>query len=993
MTNQSTKPAAIAFKTKARTVDHLGREQIADCPTAISELWKNAYDAYARNTSLNIFDGDNPVAGLFDDGHGMDREEFVNRWLVVGTEAKISNKQSTVKDRLGLKPRIKQGQKGIGRLSCANLGPLLLLVSKRKNCNFVASLLDWRIFENPFLDLNDILIPVIEVKDKEEILSQLSGLFSTLKTNVEGGTDDIERTNRIKTAWKQYDDLSTDRTLNNRPSKLIINSLIQSMFTSRHFEQWSVWRGDTQHGTALLIGEINYDLKIYVDPHSVDAAATSSKEKFFETLSCFVNPFISADSANSQSTHPDFECCAKYWEGELSKTIVGSNKQFTRNDTDQMEHIIDGIINSEGQFVGRVKAFGQWRDETYRLDPPKDLNIPTAKNTKVGPFSLYIATFEFDRSNTTHEQSQWQHFKELATQFSGLMVFRDGLRVMPYGRTDNDFFEIDDRRSRSAGREFWNNRQMFGGLAICQSENPNLKDKAGREGIVDNVAAKTLKALIENILRRSARDYFGNASDIRNQMLTQIREANKDARIREERNKVRRKNTRLFRNRLKDHMKSLPGAASELNRYINNLKINNVKELDEAQDRLAETRVKIVEYKLPGAPKKLGTSEATYFEYKRHITTLVGGASELSDKITKALEAINPAGPFEVYEKHLQRSGGQIHAYIRKWKTSIDELQRSEFERVRLLIDDRNKAFHRELEPITRRVKDEELELNEAIAIIDNVKTKMDSENHAIFPPYISALESLQQSIDLELLATTSDEEIQKLESELERLNSLAQLGISVEIIGHELEAYDDIIGSGLQRLPEEVQNTAAVKDIKIGYDGLTDQLRYLSPLKLSGQRVQRWVSGNEIYQYVQEFFKLNLAKAKITLDASETFKQFRVFDQPSRLYPVFINLVNNSRYWLSQSKLVNRTILFDLVEDEVLISDNGPGVDEENIDNLFSLFFTTKLRGGRGIGLYLCRANLAAGGHRIRYQESNDNPSLDGANFYIWFRGAEFDK
>lgn len=49
-----------AFQTRARTIDHLGREQIADCPTAISELWKNAYDAYARNVSLNIFDGNTP---------------------------------------------------------------------------------------------------------------------------------------------------------------------------------------------------------------------------------------------------------------------------------------------------------------------------------------------------------------------------------------------------------------------------------------------------------------------------------------------------------------------------------------------------------------------------------------------------------------------------------------------------------------------------------------------------------------------------------------------------------------------------------------------------------------------------------------------------------------------------------------------------------------------------------------------------------------------
>ena len=115
-----------AFQTRARTVDHLGREQIADCPTAISELWKNAFDAYARHVELNIFDGNEPVAAIFDDGHGMSAEEFTRRWLVVGTESKATADQTPLEDRNGLKLRPRQGQKGIGRLSCANLGPLLL---------------------------------------------------------------------------------------------------------------------------------------------------------------------------------------------------------------------------------------------------------------------------------------------------------------------------------------------------------------------------------------------------------------------------------------------------------------------------------------------------------------------------------------------------------------------------------------------------------------------------------------------------------------------------------------------------------------------------------------------------------------------------------------------------------------------------------------------------------------------------------------------------
>ena len=54
----------VPFQTRARTIDHLGREQIADCPTAVSELWKNAYDAYARNVTLDIYDGKTPVTAM-----------------------------------------------------------------------------------------------------------------------------------------------------------------------------------------------------------------------------------------------------------------------------------------------------------------------------------------------------------------------------------------------------------------------------------------------------------------------------------------------------------------------------------------------------------------------------------------------------------------------------------------------------------------------------------------------------------------------------------------------------------------------------------------------------------------------------------------------------------------------------------------------------------------------------------------------------------------
>ena len=68
------------FRTKARAVDLLGKGQIADLPTAITELWKNGYDAYADNITADVYlkGYKNLKTSWFvitDDGIGMDRED------------------------------------------------------------------------------------------------------------------------------------------------------------------------------------------------------------------------------------------------------------------------------------------------------------------------------------------------------------------------------------------------------------------------------------------------------------------------------------------------------------------------------------------------------------------------------------------------------------------------------------------------------------------------------------------------------------------------------------------------------------------------------------------------------------------------------------------------------------------------------------------------------------------------------------------------------
>ncbi len=980
------------FQTKARTVDHLGREQIADCPTAVSELWKNAYDAYASRVELNIYDGDEPVAAIVDNGHGMNREDIATRWLVMGSEEKASGQMTPVSDRNGLRVRERHGQKGIGRLSCANLGPVFLLVSKRTSHPFVAAAVDWRLFENLFLNLSDIRIPVAEFTDLEQLFDQVPILFERLSENVTGGDEETRR-QRILSAWNASDRLyrnaKTDDVRPSISSEAILSALSNVSFEARHFQSWPVWTDDSNHGTALLVSHLNYDLAVYVD-RKEEPAAKGARKRFFETLSSFVDPFMDRSDPAFSRKDPQFSYAVQVWRGDRSELIVSDSKNFNLSMVDGMEHLIEGSVDGNGIFEGRVRAFGEWVQDTCTIDPPKDLELPRSRSGRLGPFSLYIATMEFRSDNSTHPREIFTQLTELARRYAGFMIFRDGLRVLPYGRTDNDFFEIESRRSMNVGREFWNHRQMFGRISISRIDNPNLKDKAGREGLIDNRAAKTFKGLVENILMESARRYFGTASELRQELLPKIADDNARRRADEARQRLRKRHRQEFRIKLRQYSRHLPDLVDGIEQEAGALEIETAIQISNAREWLQDRRERLSEFRLPAIPKDSITLEKPYADYRATMRSAEAILREVDDRIGKCVDRIELANPRHLLEEQSTKHGERIRRSIRKWRSAIETLQRAEAARIREIAKQREKEYHSEVIPLLHRFDTGEFDLPETWKQIDKLKHDMEQDNEELFSSYAAALESLKESIDLEHLAVFGMEELADLRGDLERLNSLAQLGIAVEILDHELQAYDDLIGSGLERLPEEIRSSTAAKDIELGYEGLTDQLRFLSPLRLAGRKVQEWISGKEIADYVEKFFRFLFAGSRISFSATDDFQRLRVFDQRSRLYAVFINLVNNSIYWLTMSDQDNRRIVLNVVQSYAVVSDNGPGVDPEDIDSLFTLFFTRKLRGGRGVGLYLARANLAAGGHRIRY-ETSDMP-LPGANFVVEFKGAEFD-
>lgn len=984
----------LAFRTQARTVDHLGREQIADCPTAISELWKNAYDAYARNVSLHIFDDLEPVAAVFDDGHGMSYEEFINRWLVVGTDSKYQANLTDDDDRDGLNKRTKQGQKGIGRLSSANLGPLLLIVSKRKNSSFVAALIDWRIFENPYLVLSDIEIPVTQFDEKNELFQIVPKLFDRLKINLFGDESDKKRAGRLRFAWEVYDKVALEQdTKSKKPSELIAQTIINARFEERHIEQWLVWNGTKQHGTALLVSDINYDLKAQLSSVELDSNVKNIRDAFFSTLSAFTDPYVGSDASEFNAFDPDFSYEVKSWYKNISSTIIENDRDaINREVTEEMEHVLSGNVDELGIFRGQIKAFGEWRElgSDYVIYPPKDLTIPKGPTTFIGPFSLHIATFEQARDNSTLSEENFVRFVGLAKQHSGFLIFRNGLRVLPYGRETNDFFEIERQRSVNAGREYWNARRMFGRIAISRELNPNLTDKAGREGFIDNRATKVLREVVKNILKRAAYEYFGSNADLRKELMPDINAQNEKDKAERERKGLSKLNAKKFRSKLRENLPLLRSLLSETMDINNSTHINSEHDLGDAQAWINQLSMRLADLRVVGAPVKLGAAEDDYRSFRQMYQEMLDRIRLLEGKRAEAIKNINPEKPEEIAQKQLNSHASRLQARLRSWRKSIENIQLTESKRVSALFEERNKVFHQEAMPLVERVRMKLLDLDEALELMKNLYSQFDVENEDTFQSYLNALELMSENVNIDLIARQGTSDNISLRDDLNRLNQVAQLGVTVEILGHELANNERMVREGIRQI-RAVGDVPGTNLVIEGFEALSQQLEFLSPLKVSGSIKRRDITGKDIESYIITFFESVVRNRNINIHASDEFRRFSVYEQPSRLYPVFVNLVNNSIYWMVTSQASNPEVYLSICSGKIIISDNGPGINPVDQESLFKMFFTRKSSAGRGIGLYLCRVNLLVGGHTIEYATERKFRPLEGANFVIDFKGANF--
>lgn len=130
---------------------------------------------------------------------------------------------------------------------------------------------------------------------------------------------------------------------------------------------------------------------------------------------------------------------------------------------------------------------------------------PAEAAQQCGPFSFRINAWDLDREPLKHFLKETgsklglRDFRRLIRDHSGVSIYRDGFRVLPYGESDNDWLHLDQRRVNNPTMRLSNN-QVLGSIQLTADENPLLQDQTNREGLVTNEAYHHLAEVVRELL-------------------------------------------------------------------------------------------------------------------------------------------------------------------------------------------------------------------------------------------------------------------------------------------------------------------------------------------------------------------------------------------------------------------------------------------------------------------------------------------------------------
>jgi signal transduction histidine kinase len=413
----------------------LGEQLIKNDRIALIELAKNCYDADATEVLIR-FDGfgsrlDRTATSticVIDNGDGMSEDVVRAHWLSPATSVKVQKKRSSKPKTAG--GRVVQGEKGIGRFAMFKLGSIVRMTTRSRD-------------------------------SAEEVVVELD--ISFLDEHDEGARAPIDPSHLPRRETEYLDEL-TARISRREPTT---------------FDGISDEGGMSTHGTRLEIGLLR---------NSWSRASIDSLHQDLFRLRPLEGLLTGKAGDDPLEFHVDF-------------LVNGERPDFLQDPELLLAGLVDrAVLKVVGSFDARAGSFAVTVNDADRaidLNSHEIRGLRLFKETFGAPkdnvaFSCGDFTFEllfFDLRPSAVARFKLDPVERDLVKAHRIYLYRDQVRVMPYGDPDDDWLQLDIIRGTQAASRIFSNDQALGLIYITQQHNPDLRDKTNREGLIDSGSA------------------------------------------------------------------------------------------------------------------------------------------------------------------------------------------------------------------------------------------------------------------------------------------------------------------------------------------------------------------------------------------------------------------------------------------------------------------------------------------------------------------------
>lgn len=255
------------------------------------------------------------------------------------------------------------------------------------------------------------------------------------------------------------------------------------------------------HGTTLCIEKLRHSW------------STAQINRVFRYVSDLLQPtFLSETSSElklAQQGDKSFLVECYRTENGLTTTIADIQKVLF----EKALAVFEGHVDDNGGGFVRIKSSGfRINDSDLAISAKKQGGDVIERYKVLRNVHFRVYYFIYGRQeyyNNGITKLELNNIEDIAEQQSGVRVYRNGFRVLPYGEIGDDWLGLDRRTTRiqfeleEQNVNFnipYTNKNLFGFVELIDKQGELFEETASREGLIENDALRELKDFVRKAI-------------------------------------------------------------------------------------------------------------------------------------------------------------------------------------------------------------------------------------------------------------------------------------------------------------------------------------------------------------------------------------------------------------------------------------------------------------------------------------------------------------